>query len=734
MREKFESIVKSMIQDLDGVSVLAAEICGMNPDKIKKGLQIEFIQFILYLAKSDGKFTEKENEFINEFFDGDTQIDDWEKYIEDLDFDINKPQIPKTFKVFVIADNAYYNYNRTAVNASEVYIACFKSVGELFVGVDGDVCEREIEKLSAYINSLQDYYEKETKRININKPEAIDGNFVRKIAAPRKELKKARTVNENSTRKCNKYFTVKFLNKNYDLPEDIIVFLECRNFTSNGLIKLLGETRSLMKQYQRIGGEKAVNRLDEDVANIQRIMISIVKDVYNDLLGRKIYDVDEYELYERITSIKQVESMATSVMGNMLEGATRVHNNNQAMRNNAYRSAASNITGSGVKLYTSSFTSLMVHSTVENSILKSQAKKADQEYEQALKKISASAEDQFARIFSDGIFKQFLPSLPEIFSIFQDELLKNYLLELAKHNQFNIESIEKYSEDKSITIIENIKYAEDKKSLLTQAFEVCPFNIEVYEKLLELNCFDIDTMKEAKKIFKGSELDDILDEKVRSNLKNVDLVKDYVSILSYYRGKNEKTVLMSYYQDIIKKIKENYENLFMLCTNERRLAAWINQNIDSNMDKIVIATEEDVRDKVTSWIKINIKDSESAELLSMNLMSIEDIRMKDSAMTTLEDVKLEYETKIVYQIMEYIKEANKRKIVYEEAYDKFNAELKNKNTLLDAKIAELKQQGVFAFSKKKEIKAEIEMLQKDVEEFRRTEPVQLRENYYGMYS
>lgn len=529
-------------------------------------------------------------------------------------------------------------------------------------------------------------------------------------------------------------FSVKFLDKNYDLPEDIITFLECRNFTSKGLIKLLDETRTLIKTYQRIGGENAFHRLPEDIPHIQRIMMSIVKEVHNDLLKRKIYDVDEYELYERITSIRQIEDMARVVMENVLEAMSSVHNQNQVMRNQAYRSAASNITGSGVSIFTNSFTSLMVHSAVENSILKSQAKKADQEYEQALKKISTSTEDKFGRIFSDGIFKQFLPALPEIFTVFQDELLKNYLLELAKHNQFDIDNIEKYNENKSVTIIENIKHTEDKKSLLIQAFEECPFNIDVYEKMLELGCFDIDTMKDAKKIFKGAELDNLFEEKIRNNLKNVDEVKDYITVLAYYKGKDERAILLPFYQNTIDKIKNDYHGLFALCTDLRLLDQWISENIDSDMDKVVVHTEDRVKLKVNSWFKRKIKDSEFVELSKMDLMNIDDIRMKDSSKTSLDDIREEYKTKINSLIMEYIEEANIRKTAYEEAYAKFNAELEVRNTAVDNKMNELNQQGLFAFSKKKEIKAELEQLRKELEDFRGTEPIKLKNTYYGMYS
>ena len=734
MRDKINEIVDTMIQGLYGIGAEVAHIFGQNPDMMINGLNIDFIHFILYLAGADGEFTASENKFIREHFDKDVAIKDWKEYIRSLDFDINKPKLPLTFDAFIKADNVQYNNDNSIGSGSESFISCFKVVGEVFIGVDGEVSNEEGEKLTVFLDMLQSYYEEHTDRITVNKHEPVDIDFANKIVSPIKDSKNQSVGNSKPMFHNSKCFSVRFFDKEYDVPEDALTFLQCREFVSNGLIKLLDESTKLMNKYSRMGGEKAFESLASDTTHLQQVMLSIVQDVHKDLLSREIYDVDEVDLFAQTPSIKQVETRATEVSLEMLSAAMEVQSENQAMRDYAYRSAASNITGSGVRIFTSSFTSLMVHSAIENSILKSQAKKADQEYEQALKRISASSGDKFTRIATDGIFNKFLPSLPAIFTTFHDELFKCYLVELAQHNQFDIDSLEEFSENKSSTMLENIKHAGDKKKLLIQAFEMCPFNIELYEKMLELGYFDIDTMKDAKKIFKGSELDTLLEEKIKSNLKNIDSVKDYITVLAYYKGKDERTVLLPFYQGTISRIKNDYHELFLLCADSRRLDRWISENINSDMDKVVATSEDTVKDKVNSWIKRNIEDKQFSELSDMGLITIEDIRMKDSTQTTLEEVKAEYTSKIIGLIMDYIEEAGKRKIAYEEAYDKFDAEVKKRNDVISEKYAELKQQGMFAFSKKKEIKAEIEQLQNELENFRKTEPVDLKNAYFGMYS
>lgn len=733
MNTSLNGLVKNMLEGLYAVGGHVAELYRSDADSMRQMVEMDFVKFILYLGHSDGKITKSETEFINEFFGYDMTAQQWYTLIEQQGFNITTSEVPATFEFFIKTDNYEYSQDNSVSSVCEMYIQTFKALGENFLGVDGNVDSEEVNTLNEYLDKMQKFYEEKTVRTNISKVGSVDVELAEKLASVTTD-----TEDEEQNKKVTPYnstfFNVRFLGGTYSVSEDIVTFLNCRDFVSKGLIKLLNEASSLMSTYSRIGGERAFARMDDDVKHIQKVMISIVKDVHNDLLKRDIYDVDEYELYERITSIKQVESMATEVALNMLDAAKKVQSQNQAMRDYAYRSAASNITGSGVRIFTNSFASLMVHSAIENSVLKSQAKKADQEYEQALKKISASSGDIFERIQTDGVFNQFLPQLPDIFTKFHDELLSNYLVELAQHNQFAIDALEKYSENKSSTMLENLKHAGDKKKLLIQAFEECPFNFEVYEKMLELGYFDIDTLMDAKKIFRGSELDNLLEEKINNNLNDIDKVNDYVKILAEYKGKDEMEVLSPFYQSTISRIKNDYHELFLLCADSRRLDRWISENINSDMDKVVATSEDTVKDKVNSWIKRNIEDKQFSELSDMGLITIEDIRMKDSTQTTLEEVKAEYVAKLISLIADYIKEAGKRKIAYEEAYDKFDAEIKKRNDAISEKYEELKQQGMFAFSKKKEIKTEIEQLQNELENFRKTEPVDLKNAYFGMYS
>ena len=117
---------------------------------------------------------------------------------------------------------------------------------------------------------------------------------------------------------------------------------------------------------------------------------------------------------------------------------------------------------------------------------------------------------------------------------------------------------------------------------------------------------------------------------------------------------------------------------------------------------------------------------------SMGLIGIDDIKYKGSVKTTLKEVQEEYIEKVTSLVSDFIVELKKRKIAYEEAYEKYNLEEKKYIDAIAEKEEQLKQQGFFAFSKKKEIKTELVKIQNEYEEYRKTEPVALKDAYLNM--
>lgn len=109
--------------------------------------------------------------------------------------------------------------------------------------------------------------------------------------------------------------------------------------------------------------------------------------------------------------------------------------------------------------------------------------------------------------------------------------------------------------------------------------------------------------------------------------------------------------------------------------------------------------------------------------------------MDDSNATDLNSINNEYEIKILAEVTAYIVEANDRKKIYDEANGIYTSEIKKRSDSIDSKRAELNALGLFAFSKKKEVKAEIEQLEAELLKYKsENAPNTLKQAFEKMYS
>ena len=369
---------------------------------------------------------------------------------------------------------------------------------------------------------------------------------------------------------------------------------------------------------------------------------------------------------------------------------------------------------------------------MEYSTLKRQAREADRQYQQAIEELNRSIfsreEQQYIQFYATEIY----PEIAEAFNTFVTELMAIYLLKLQEKGMFDNNKLSNYSLNKSAEILKNIKLVDDKRAVLVEAYKICPFNPDIYADVMTCGLFDVDTMKGAKEFHQETMLVGMIEKKIKSNLNNLEKARDYIEVLAYYQGKSETDILKKFYESTISKIKNDYHKILLVCVDSRRLSTWIKDHINKDRDKIASTPEESVRNKVNSWIKNTVDDKQYENLSVMGFISIDDIKYKDSTKTTLAEVQTEYADKMIALILNYIKELGEKKAAYEEAYDKYNAGLKEHMDAIAVKNNELKQQGLFAFSKKKELKAELDRLNNEYEEYRKTEPVNLKDAYFNM--
>ena len=530
-------------------------------------------------------------------------------------------------------------------------------------------------------------------------------------------------------------FEVTFLGEKYILSNDIKTFLSARNLIDKELTVVLQEESRLIDRFAGRNAERFFETSEQVIPEFNKTLEQRIRNIVTDLMCRGIHDVDVDSMKKKVGIFDDIIELQKTVLLKGTVEAQKILDCKRAGLKYAYRSAANNITGSGVRIYTNSLTSLMMHSAIENSILKSQARKADQQYETARKQINQSVSDDLEKACANILFNDFFPLLTQLVTEFYNELFKNYLVELEVHGMFDIDNIEQYNENRSCAILNNISIFGNKNSLLVEAFEACPFNIDIYTKMIELNVIDVNTLRDAQILFPQNTIPDLIKTKLEKldSSQNIRIIKNMIAILAYYTNQDEDILLKSLYSSLVKDIKKDYQTMAEILKNKTRLNEWIKVNVSSYMNRIVAITDSELEGKIYQWVRNHVREDQFTLLSQLGLITVEDIKLKDSNKTSLSEINQEYRQRIFEEIKKSIQIARYKKEIYDMAEKEYSDELNRRKKMLNDKEDELAKQGFFAFSNKKRLKEEIEQMKKDFFEFEKTEPIDKKNDYYHVF-
>lgn len=532
------------------------------------------------------------------------------------------------------------------------------------------------------------------------------------------------------------YVTVKFLGEEYQVSETINEFLDYDKLLTPIITKMLNMITSDIKNDSKLSwdGNTITNHINEITNKYRKIVEDSADLLVKKLLELGIYDVTANDLLKDVSSITDINRLENNTFATLLEEGQKIVDMKRAGIERAYHYAANSITGSGVRVFTSSFSTLMINSVVERSILMSQAKKADKEYEDAVNNLSVRAIDALDTVYREVMVKEFYPSIIEILLAFNNKVMSVFLVELMNHGKFDFESIEKYDMQKAAEMLKNISIVPDKVSFLKQTFLTCPFCLEVYEECIKHGLLDRDTFETAKYFGMGEELAEKMDDYIKTNLKNSNKIKPIISILASYRGTDELAVWRKLYEETLNNIEDTYKLFISAISDKKTLDMFVRENIIHQMIDIVYKTREEIDESIDKKMNALISEKQYNEFVDMGIILPETIRMTDSTSFTLNDINNEIRSALVECIMEYVKEAKKRLDVYDKAKDLFDKEVKQKEEELSALKSEKENLGLFAFSKKKEMSAVIDSKISEISEFIRThEPNDLWQDFERMY-
>ena len=176
----------SIVDSLD-LGVKLTETFGINV-KWSEMIKEELLQFLTYLAASDGEISMDESTFLFEYLDVDFSPIKINEYIcENNTYSVEFEEEPPTsLKVMVQIDNAFYEQEMDIrTTTSEALIEVYRRIGKAFIQCDGVEDEQEKGNLKIFLRTMREY--------------AFDNLEVHKTPVKTGYGKKPRKVSKNDT-------------------------------------------------------------------------------------------------------------------------------------------------------------------------------------------------------------------------------------------------------------------------------------------------------------------------------------------------------------------------------------------------------------------------------------------------------------------------------------------------------------------------------------------------------
>lgn len=327
--------------------------------------------------------------------------------------------------------------------------------------------------------------------------------------------------------------------KLYFLGEEYTVPSELREFVGylNDFDGIRNEVMSLLTSQMKL--QKYTGGADEDFVYFKTPLTKIGQKVIAMLSQKSIFDVTLDDVVYQNPGYIQLHTVCQETIQGMANILLNAMQDWKAGYENAYSSAASNITGSGVSIWTNSLSTALIYSAMEASTLKKQANKADKEYSMAMTLLSKRIDDSQKQQERNLLVNKYYPCAAEALNRFVSELMEYYIAKLEQHGIFAYSLIKQYNLQRSTGILDNLDLVADKKGILKQAFICCPYNPDIYKAALDNGLADLQTFETAKYFMQDGILLESVEEYCQQNYENRDKIAEVVKILALFKGADE---------------------------------------------------------------------------------------------------------------------------------------------------------------------------------------------------
>lgn len=505
--------------------------------------------------------------------------------------------------------------------------------------------------------------------------------------------------------------SVCFLGKDYLLPDQLPKYVSILERFEDYTNQLLQKVVDQAKKGDYSGGG------DKDFAFWSVPVEDIAKDIIKNASNDGVYDLTTSELVEQNPGYHQLRKACHDTMQGMVKALMNAMDEWQAGYNSAHSQAASNITGSGVSIWTNSASTALLYAAFESSTLKKQCNQADREFQAAIVNLNAQNNDKLEREQLRVKTQVYYPGCNAAIVNLTSHMLSIYLERITRSGAFDYRAVKQYNMSASLEILKNLDLVNQKQEVLHRAFEKCPYNPDVYKELLDLGMVDFNTFAIAKYLCQGQILLECVAQYCEKNVGSSVDISEAVRIWADYEDVEERDVYYTLYESTLDSACNGFNSVVHAINDENQCKQWIVKHITGSATRL-IQTQETLDSAISSVLNGIIDEKTYCLMLNMDLLDIAPYNLTGEKTTNYSKIMGALKSGLLSRIDKIIETLiSVRKGVSAEI-DSLNHEISLKTRQLedqkkeyDDELTRIRQDrqkcGFFAFSLKKELDARI---------------------------
>lgn len=450
-----------------------------------------------------------------------------------------------------------------------------------------------------------------------------------------------------------------------------------------------------------------------------------IVEVLSDILDMDAWKIaPEYSVADEFGKNTKAYRELVKLRGALVRDAKRIQDNYeytyQQGRSVAFTEAASNIKGMGYGIITNSSLNLLAYNIMSNATLKSQAKKADKQYENSLKSLYEVTAGPYKSQLLSLMFEQYIPMARMCFSMWVNEVTEKLIdYEVRFNNNSVFEEIGRFNLEKSQEYINKIDWTSSDDVIreeLLEAFKECPYNESIYLKAAQAGLLDKETYFTVALPYclgVSSKIKKIIIKECKNNLEEIELIKKRISFMIVNKA-DERKILKEIYD--VSDMIQNYNYIRELVDTTQSIQPFLQNKLTiCDIEKFIAMDASSIRLLLESYIVKIISKNRWNILVENNLIDWRKISRNNTH--EYDEMNSYYINALLNRIVEYQNVMIEANLRYMESLNKYQLTCKDMENLIEQLEKDIAQIGVLGFTKKKLLKEELGRKKAELYEF-----------------